>query len=394
MQYFVKAVRGKDTLVSLNVDAVDEVAAVSCVKAQGYSVLDISRRASWPLFQSPRAGKFSTLLFSQELLALLSAGLSLIEALQALNKRKRQTQGVIEGIVAALSEGHSLSGAMSRFPQHFSPLYIASIQTSERTGDLQEAMRRFVDYQEQMDRLRKRLVSACMYPALLTGVGILVILFLLCYVVPRFSRVYQGFAGELPFFSKALVAIGGFTADYGWLIGLVLLALAIAGAVLLNTPAVRGRIVGWLRSLPGIADNLHLYELTRLYRTLGMLLKAGVPITRASKMATALLAENTRSNLEKANRLVSEGRGIASAMEEAGLTTPIAAGMLAVGERTGDMGRIMERVARFHEEELSRWLEDFSKLFEPLLMLALGLIVGAVVVLMYMPIFELATIIQ
>jgi general secretion pathway protein F len=125
-----------------------------------------------------------------------------------------------------------------------------------------------------------------------------------------------------------------------------------------------------------------------------MLLKAGVPITRASRMTTALLGEDSRRGLERATKLISEGKGIASAMEEANLTTPIAAGMLAVGERTGDMGRIMERIAQFHEEELSRWLEDFSKLFEPLLMLALGLAVGTVVVLMYMPIFELATIVQ
>lgn len=394
MQYLVKAIGGKDAIVSLSVDALDEAAAVSFANSQGYSVLNVSRRAPWRLAGATRAGRFSALQFSQELLALLSAGLSLIEALEALQKRKRQSGGVIEGILAALSEGQALSGAIARFPRHFSPLYVASIQTSERTGDLQEALRRFIDYQGEMGRVRKRVISACMYPALLTGVGALVILFLLFYVVPRFSRVYQGFGGELPFFSQVLVAMGGFTADYGSLIGLALFALAIAAAVLINSPDVRARIEGQLRKLPGIAENLFLYELTRLYRTLGMLLKAGVPITRASRMAISLLAQDTRGKLERANKLVSEGRGIASAMEEAGLTTPIAAGMLAVGERTGDMGRIMERVAQFHEEELSRWIEDFSRLFEPLLMLALGLIVGAVVVLMYMPIFELATIIQ
>jgi general secretion pathway protein F len=394
MQYLIKAVSGKDTVLSLDVEAVSETAAASYVQSQGYAVLNVSKRAAWPLTEQVRAPKFSALLFSQELLALLSAGLSLMEALQALNKRKPRTQGVIEGIVAALSEGQSFSSAVSRFPQHFPPLYVASIQTSERTGDLQEALRRFIDYQEQLDRLRKRLVSACMYPALLTGVGILVILFLLFYVVPRFSKVYQGFAGELPFFSKALVAIGAFTSDYGWALGLALLLFAAAAAALLGTAAVRGTVRGRLRSLPRIAAKLHLYELTRLYRTLGMLLRAGVPITRASRMATALLGEDARRSLENATKLISEGRGITLAMEETQLTTPIAAGMLAVGERTGNMGQIMERVAQFHEEELSRWLEDFSKLFEPLLMLALGLIVGGVVVLMYMPIFELATIIQ
>ncbi|MBI1905703.1 MAG: type II secretion system F family protein [Rhodocyclales bacterium] len=384
-----------DSIVSLAVDAAGEAEAADYARAQGYSVIRVSRRSPWQIPLADRAGRFSVLLFSQELLALLAAGLSLIEALEALKNRKhRHSEAVIEGIVAALSEGQTFSAAISRHPRHFSPLYVASMQAAERTGDLAEALRRYVEYQQQMDKVRKRLVSASMYPALLTAVGALVVLFLLLYVVPRFSRVYEGFSGELPFFSRMLVAVGGFISSYGWLLALLVAALLVAGALAVTTPALRAKIGAGLRSLPAVAEQVRLYQLTRLYRSLGMLLNGGIPVTRAHGMVAPLLGGPARASLDRATQWITEGRSISFAMEEAGLTTPVAARMLLVGERTGDMGSMMVRVAEFHEEDLSRWLEDFSKLFEPLLMLAIGLAVGGIVVLMYMPIFELATAIQ
>lgn len=395
MQYLVKALQGEDSVVSLVVRAAGETEAADYARSQGYCVLGVKKCRPWQVPLAGGAKRFPTLLFSQELLALLTAGLSLIEALGALKNRKdHRAEAVIEGIVTALSEGQTFSAAISRYPQHFSALYVASIQAAERTGNLQEALRRFIEYQQQMDRVRKRLVSASMYPALLTGVGALVVLFLLLYVVPRFSKVYEGFSGELPFFSKMLVAVGGFISNYVWLIALVLIVLLAAGALLVTTPALRVKAGAWLRSLPALAEHVRLYELTRLYRSLGMLLNGGIPIMRATGMVRSLVGEGARMRLDQANQRITEGRSISSAMDEAGLTTPVATQMLLVGERAGDMGQMMARIAEFHEEDLSRWLEDFSKLFEPLLMLAIGLAVGAIVVLMYMPIFELATAIQ
>jgi general secretion pathway protein F len=219
-------------------------------------------------------------------------------------------------------------------------------------------------------------------------------MFLLFYVVPRFSKVYESFSGELPFFSKLLIAVGSAVTHYGWILLVAIPALLISIIFLLTQSQYQEKIRGWLNKLPIIAENLRLYELSRLYRTLGMLLKGGVPITRAAGMATSLLKENARNRLSQANSLITQGSSISSAMEEAGLTTPIASRMLIVGERTGNMGQMMERIAEFHEDDLSRWLEEFGKLFEPILMLGIGLVVGTIVVLMYMPIFELATSIQ
>ena len=394
MTYLVKALRG-DEVVSLVVDAENEAGAEQYALGQGYSVLGIRRNWAVPGASRKRGGRFSALLFSQELLALLVAGLSVVEALQALkSKRRYASDGVVDGIAKALNEGQPLSAAVSRNSQHFSSLYVATLQASERTGSLQEALRRYVDYQEQMDRIRKKLLSACMYPALLTLVGAGVVLFLLFYVVPRFSKVYASFSGELPYFSKLLLAVGGFIDAHGSM----LLAAAASGGIVIamaaRTPAARRHLAWALRAFPAIAENVRLYEITRLYRTLGMLLKAGIPVTQAMHMLEPLLSLVAREKLNRAHHSITEGRSISAAMTDADLITPIGERMLLVGEKTGNMGHMMERLAVFHEEDLARWIEDFSKLFEPVLMLILGIVVGAIVVLMYMPIFELATAVQ
>lgn len=396
MRYHVKALQNESVL-ALTVDATDATGAAEQVRAQGYAVLHISQPSIWrtPLFKLQR-NNFSALQFSQELSALLTAGLSLIEALDALKRKNQHDQSgtILENIVTTLSEGKTFSAAIAQYPQHFSPLYIATIQASEKTGDLPQALQRFIDYQQQIDRVRKKLISASLYPLLLTGVGTLVVLFLLLYVIPRFSKVYESFSGDLPFFSKILIVLGTFISNHSWLLIAILLAIIASTIWTIVTPAARSRIQLWINHVPVIAEQLRLYELTRLYRTLGMLLRGGVPVTRATGMSSALLREDARNRLTQANRLITEGRAMSAAFDDTGLTTPIASRMLIVGERTGNMGVMMERIALFHEEELARRIEDASKLFEPLLMLGIGLAVGAVVVLMYMPIFELATAIQ
>lgn len=395
MQYLVKAVHADGSVLSLSVDASSDGEAAAYATRQGHAVISVAgMRLQW---RGARKGQaFSILLFSQDLVALLNAGLSLIEALQALKEREARYRGsgVVASIVKSLGEGQSFSAAIGQFPRCFPQLYVASVQASERTGDLKEALKRFIDYQQQMDRVRKTIVGAATYPALVLSVGALVVAFLMLYVVPRFSMVYESYSGDLGFFSGMLIGMGKAIANHGALVtaaGVVLAALMTAAVA---SARVRSRIVGAVLSIRFIAEKVRLYELSRLYRTLGMLLRGGLPILKASAMVSSLLSETGREKLSRASALMSEGRPISSAFEDVGLTSAVAAHMLVVGERTGEMGPMMERIAVFHEEDLSRWLEQFTKLVEPILMLGIGLVVGGIVVLMYMPIFELATSIQ
>jgi general secretion pathway protein F len=139
---------------------------------------------------------------------------------------------------------------------------------------------------------------------------------------------------------------------------------------------------------------MHVYQLARFYRTLAMLIKGGIPIVSALEMVSGLLQPVLRAKLKLASLAISEGQTISRAMEAQELTTPVALRMLRVGERTGNVGEMMERIAAFYDEEMARWLEWFTKLFEPILMALIGLVIGVIVILMYMPVFDLAGNIQ
>jgi general secretion pathway protein F len=170
----------------------------------------------------------------------------------------------------------------------------------------------------------------------------------------------------------------------------MLMGLITALMVALTRPQTRGRITGWLWRAPLIGEQMRVFQLARFYRTLSMLLVGGIPVLQALEMARGLLASAFHPSLTQAAALIRQGSPISSAMESAGLVTPVSMRMLRVGEKSGEMGRMMEHIANLHDEEIARWLEWFTRLFEPLLMVFIGLIIGGVVLMLYMPIFELA----
>ena len=332
------------------------------------------------------------MLFSVELVSLLDAGLNLVEALQTLAEKERRAEGqeVLSQILAAIHRGEPFSQAVAGLPAHFSPLYVATIKAAERSGNVREALGRYIGYQEEIDRVKKKIVSASIYPAILMGVGSLVLAFLMFYVVPRFARVYEDTAGTLPFFSKLLMGFGNFVGNNFVVLGLAFAGLIVGAAWALSRPDVRAWLDMQVWRVPALGSRMKVYQLARLYRTSAMLLRAGIPAVRALDMVQGLLAAHLRPALSKARTLIEEGQAMSAALGAAGLATPVAARMMVVGERSGDMGHMLAQIARFHDDEVSRTIEWFTKAFEPVLMAVLGLAIGGVVVLMYMPIFELA----
>jgi len=403
MRFDIKAVRnGAGGVAALSLEAASETDATQQARQLGYTVLTVHRRLSG-LFSAeglrglfgalPFAGSgFHLLLFTQELLALLEAGLPLVESMETLAEKEHRADArkVLERIILALYEGQTLSAALQQQPEHFPPLYVATVRASERTGDLDRALGRYVAYQAQMEQIRKKIVSASIYPVLLMVVGALVMLFLLGYVVPRFSVVYEGLGQNLPFFSSVLLAWGKLLQANAWAVALGGVALFVAAVWGLTRPGVWQAIGTRLWRLPAVGERMRIYQLARFYRTVGMLLGGGIPIVNALDMVSGLLQPTLREQLRQAAGDIGEGLSISQSMERHGLTTPVALRMLRVGEGTGRMGDMMERIATFYEEEMARWVEWFTRLFEPLLMAVIGLVIGAIVVMMYLPIFELA----
>lgn len=390
MQFTVLALDTKQQVVSLDLEAANPAAAKESVRQQGLEVFSIEQKGK--SLRIKRRAHFPTMLFSMELRSLLDAGLNLVEALQTLAEKEAQGERheVVSGIVAALHRGEPFSQAVAAFPQHFSPLYVATIKAAERTGNVPEALGRYIEYQQEFDRVRKKVTAASVYPVILTVVGALVVGFLMLYVVPRFARVYEDMAGTLPFFSQLLLAFGSFVGKNAWLIVIGGLSGIFSSAWALSRPDIRARLADQLWRIPSVGERMKVYQLARLYRTAGMLLRAGIPAVRTLDMVRDLLPAHLRPRIAQTRQMLEEGKPISTAFEAAGLGTPVATRMMAVGERSGDMGRMFGEIARFHDDEIGRFIELFTRAFEPILMAVLGLVVGLVVVLMYMPIFELA----
>jgi general secretion pathway protein F len=389
VRFELKAITSDGRVEWLDFQAPDRASAVEQVEERGYTVLSV--RAKAPVLWGG-GERFPVVLFSQELGVLLGAGLPLVEAIETLAQKERRDEfrDVLARIVAVLREGRPLSSALEQFPHAFSALYIATVRAAERTSDLAPALARFIAYARQLEAIRKRVVNASIYPLLLMAVGGMVGLFLLFYVVPRFGRIYEERGTDLPLFSRLLLSWGQAVDAHGVLVFAALAGVLAAGFYAWHSANLRARLGDALWRVPAVGERLKVYQLARFYRTIGMLLRGGMPLVAALEMGAELLHPVLRARLAAASRAISEGRGVSQSLEAAGLTTPVALRMLAVAEKGGNMGEMMEQVALFHDEELARWVDWFTRLFEPLLMAAIGLVIGVIVILMYMPIFELA----
>lgn len=395
MQYQITALSGNGRK-HLRLEAAHADEAAAQVRRMGLTVLAVRPRGSLSLVWPARRYRFPLTLFSRELLALLGSGLSLVEALQTLAEKesRSETRKVLTRVLAHLFEGESFSAAIAHYPDAFPALYVATVRASEKTGDLPESLTRYVAYQEQVEAIRKKVAAAAVYPALLLTVGSLVAIYLMGWVVPRFSGIYADNLAQLPLGSRLLMEWGSFIQAHAHLAGLALLAIVAAAVYALRQPSVRAAVSRLLWRIPALGERLRVFQLTRFYRTVGMLLSGGIPVVTALSMAEGLLHPELRQRLASATRDIREGKSISHGLEQAGLTTPVALRMLRVGEKSGRMGAMMESIAAFYDEELARAVDWLTRLVEPLLMVLIGLLIGAIVVLLYMPIFDLAGTLQ
>jgi general secretion pathway protein F len=396
MRFRVKAMRGMSEVAVFPVEAVDEADARLHAQRQGYAVIAVAPDRGITFGGFAKRVDFPVIRFTQELIALLKAGLTLVESLEILHRKEVQPAHkiLLQDLLKRLQQGGRFSQALEAYPLVFSPLYAATVRASERTGAIQDALGRYVDYQAQIERVRSKVISASIYPALLLLIGGLVALFLLGYVVPRFSRVYHDLGDKLPLLSQWLMQWGQAIDQHGgWVLGGLLGMAAIAYYVFMQ-PETRARALGMLWRLPILKPQRRIYELAQFYRTMGMLLRSGLPLLTALEMAKTLLSPEMQVNLDRAALQVKEGGSFAEAMRANDLTTIVAHSMMMVAERSGNLAEMLDVVASFHDEELARWVDWFTRLFEPILMAVIGIIIGLIVVFMYMPIFELAEVVQ
>lgn len=410
-RYSVRYVAGPGSLREAVVEAADAAAVAVQLQVRVADIVTLRplgatstasaapapRRAAQASRPVPRRKMaFPLRLFCQELSVLLESGLPLFEAIQTLAEKEESaaTAAVLAGVLAALEQGQTFAQALQGQPQAFGRLFVASIEASQRTGQIPQALKQHAEYLAWLHGLRDKLVSAAIYPVILIVASLLVMAFLTIFVVPRFAQIYEDMGGELPFLSRLLLQTGQAVGGQP-LVSLAVLAALIGGAVWAwKLPATRALIADSLWKLPRIGERIRLMELAALYRTLGLLLQAGVTVVPALEAAAGLVSPSLRGALDRATQSVREGQRLSESLQAAGLTTPVSVRMIRTGEHSGELGGMLERAATFYDEELARFTEWVGKVVSPALMLVMGVLIGTIVVLMYLPIFQVAEQIQ
>jgi general secretion pathway protein F len=345
---------------------------------------------AWWRIRVERSPAPDSALFAERLLALLQAGLSASEAISVMQRQAAgPEQTWLARLSAELSGGSTLAqalGSLAGTPA----LLVELVRASERTSDLPAALTEYVEYVRRTGEIKHRITAAAIYPVLLLAVGAAVLAFLLLYVMPRFAGVYAGLQGPLPLGVQVVLAWSAWTKAAGaWLwAGVLALALGVAGAA--THAPTRQSALAWVLARTRWWRHYEQFHLARLYRTLGMLLAGGIPFPQAMRLSQGLLPVHLRLPGEAALVAVLQGEAPAQAFGTAGLATPAAEQLMQVGERTGQLGTMLLKAAAYHEQEVARQVERALKAAEPLLMACLGISIGAVVVLMYVPVFELA----
>lgn len=388
MRFQVRYITPEQRLQQRGVIAPDAAAAMAMVSAEGHVALGARpARGRW----APAAGGFDTPLFTAQLAALLGAGLGLIESLETLaeNEPSAARRELLAALLRELRAGAPFSTALARFPARFPELLCACVRAAERTGDLRTALLRYGDYRNRIDGLRRRLVTALLYPVIVSVVGAVVTGFLLLAVVPRFASLIADNGRELPWATQVLFDLSNSLAAQPALWLATLAAVAAAPMLLAGDAAGRRTLSSWLERLPLVGGLLLRQRLGRFCRALALLLEGGIPLGGALGIALPLagkgqdLGERLRQSLE-------DGYPLSAALATAGLATPLSTRLLRAGEGSGQLAGMLTRVADFHEDDVTREIERIGRVAEPLLMLALGLLIGGVVLLLYLPIFDLA----
>jgi type IV pilus assembly protein PilC len=368
------------------------------LEEQGFFVFEISKKPFQILWDKgqlrQKVGSKDLISFNQELLVLVKAGLPIVKALDSIleSAEKGKLTEILQTVREDIKGGAALSDAFEKYPKAFPHLYIASIRAGERTGDLQQTIRRYIEFLKRADALKKKLLSALLYPVILITVASIVVSVLLIYVVPTFSQIYAGSGAQLPLPTQYLIKFTSFLKSNF----LFFLAAIIAAAVFfyrwIATETGRYWVDNFKLRVPFVGNLFIKYAVVSFTRTLATVLGSGVPIVESLRMSVGTLNNKIleRKLLDAIVR-VEEGTRLSSALEATDIMPPLALRMLGVGETTGSLEEMLVDISEYFEQEVDAKLTVLTTAIEPAIMIIMGVVIGGIVITMYLPIFKMGS---
>jgi len=365
---------------------------------KGLYVLAIQRAGRLALgsVALPTRSRISTrefLVFNQELATLLKAGMPLVQSLDILKRRVSNPffKSVLNDVYDRVRAGSSLSEAFEAHGALFPGVYTASLMAGEKSGNLEQVIRRYVTYVKVVEGVRRKVISALIYPAVLLALSLIVVGILVLRVVPQFGGYYEQFGQELPLSTRVIVAISSYATTYFGALMLTVAAVAAGIWLWLKRPGQRERVDRWILRMPLLGSVARKFATSQASRTLATLLGGGIPLVNAIDVAARSIKNRYMAReLQTAAQQVREGRALASAMTDSGEFPDVALKMVEVGEQTGALQEMLNSLSDFYDEEIETNLDRFVTLVEPILLIIMGIVIAGLLLALYMPLFNLS----
>ncbi|MCI0614174.1 type II secretion system F family protein [bacterium] len=372
------------------------------MEQQGYYVFGIERKLqattvvkSLLSLKRRKVSDKQFMIFNQELAALIHSGLPLLRSLELLMERVDNVEFsvILENVYQKVKSGTSLSESFSTYPEVFPRVYTASILAGEKSGTLEQVIRRYLTYMKISIAIRTKVVSSMIYPALLLLLSFGVIGVLVGYVIPKFTEFYSGFGGNLPVVTKVLIGVAGFVRSNSVLIAIVVVGSLLAFRIYIKTSEKARIAVDRLKlRIPYIGALWTKFSISQLMRTLHTLLAGGIPLVNAIDVAASAVGNTLISKrLENVSQHVKEGDTLWSSLQQTNLITHMAIEMVKVGEETGSLEEMLRNISDFYDEEIDTSLTNVLSIIEPVMLIVMGMVIAVILLAMYYPLFTAIT---
>ena len=388
--FLYKAVREDGTSVADELTAATIAEVRHALEARGYLVLDVRTKRTG--LGGSGASQKDFLLFNQEFMTLVKAGLPILQALEILHRRieKPAYRSALGGIIEAVKGGAALSDAMAAHAAFFPPLFTATVRAGEQSGAIVDVLNRFIGYQKRMLAVRRKIITALAYPVFLVIALVAVMTLFFLYIIPNFTQMYSDQSGSLPLLTSLLISFTRFVSASAPLILIALVAGAVALSFWRRTPSGRTALDAIMIRVPLVRTLITQYIMAQLTRTLATVLRGGIPLVQALDTTAGVIGNRVIARrLTESRELVTGGVGLADAFERTRLAPDMTVRMIEVGESSGDLPQMLEDVADFYEQEVENRLTVLTTMIEPVLMLTMGIVIAFIVVALYLPIFEM-----
>jgi type IV pilus assembly protein PilC len=345
-------------------------------------------------FMKGKVKKKSLAIFTRQLATMIDAGLPLVQSLDILSQQEEDEtfREIIKTVKNEVEAGATLAAALQKHPKVFDDMYVNLVVAAEEAGTLDVILSRLATHIEKMEELKKKIRSALVYPAMIVTVAIGVTIILMVFVVPVFEKLFAGIGSTLPLPTRVVIAVSNIFKSYLPIVIAIVVVLVIALRRYYKTENGKRKIDDLTLKLPIFGELIRKVAIARFARTLGTLVSSGVPILEALNIVAGAAGNKVVEEAILRGRIsISEGQTISEPLAQSGVFPVMVTQMIAVGETTGSLELMLNKVADFYESEVDTAVATLSSMLEPVLMIFLGVIVGGLVIAMYLPIFKMAS---